>query len=230
MTHSPILPADGQPVRLTARIRSASGAPVVRANYRLDPTATIRTLVMTDDGTGGDEVAGDGLFTATLPGQSAGTLVAYTVEARESLGATAATQFPAAEAGGEALIRFGEVQPAGNLPTYRVWITQATFNTWNSRHHLNNTPLNGTFVLGNQRVIHNTAVLYAGSPYIAPGYCGPNCGRCGYSITFPKDDPFLGGADLVLDWPGGHGNESTALQEQMAYWMTGKMGLPTCYR
>ena len=230
VTHAPILPTDGQSVRITARIHSRSAAPVVRVNYRIDPSPTSRMVAMTDDGTGEDEVAGDGLFTATLPGQSTGILLAYTVEARESSGASGATRFPSAAAGGEALIRFGEVQPTGNLPTYRVWITQANLNTWSSRNHLNNTPLNATFVLGNQRVIHNTAVLYAGSPYIAPGYCGPNCGRCGYSITVPKDDPFLGGIDLVLDWPGGHGNESTALQEQMAYWMAGRMGLPTCNR
>jgi hypothetical protein len=230
VTHSPVLPADSQAVRITARVRAVSDVPAVRLNYRIDPSPSIRSIPMTDDGTGGDEVAGDGLFTATLPGQASGTLVAFTVEARESAASTVASRFPAFDSTGEALIRFGETQPAGNVPTYRIWITQAAFNAWNARSKLNNTPLDCTFVLGNQRAIYNTAALYAGSPYIAPGYCGPNCGRCGYSITFPDDDPFLGSADLVLDWPGGHGNESTALQEQMAYWMAGKMGLPTCNR
>lgn len=230
VTHAPILPADGQSVRITARIRSAAPSPVVRVNYRLDPSPTLRTVPMSDDGTGGDEVAGDGLFTATLPGQATGTLVTYTIEAREGVGGAPASRFPSADAGGEALIRFGETQPAGNLPTYRIWITQANFNAWSSRNRLNNTPLDCTFVLGNQRVIYNAVGLYAGSPYIAPGYCGPNCGRCGYSIAVPDDDLFLGGTDLVLDWPGGHGNESTALQEQMAYWMAGRMGLPTSNR
>lgn len=230
VTHSPILPADRQSVRITARIGSASAQPIVRLNYRLDPSATVRTITMLDDGSGGDEIAGDGIYTATLPGQTAGTLVAYTIDAKENPQTAAVTRFPSVDASSEALIRFGESQPSGNLPVYRIWITQANFNAWNARNKLNNTPLQCTFVLGHQRVIHTTLALYAGSPYIAPGYCGPNCGRCGYSITFPDDDPFLGSADLVLDWPGGHGNETSALQEQMAYWMAGKMGLPTCHR
>jgi hypothetical protein len=232
VTHAPILPADSQPVRVTARISSPAASPLVRVNYRLDPATTIRSVTMTDDGTGGDAVAGDGIYTGTLPGQPAGTLLAYTVTAQDTAAATgsAVTRYPSADSTGEALIRFGEQQPAGNVPLYRFWVTQANFNAWNSRSKLNNTPLDCTFVLGNQRVIHNTKILYAGSPYIAPGYCGPNCGRCGYSVTFPDDDLFLGSADMVLDWPGGHGNETTALQEQMAYWMAGKMALPTCYR
>ncbi len=232
VTHAPVLPADQQPVRVTARISSLAVNPQVRLNYRLDPATTVKSVTMTDDGTGGDAVAGDGIYTGTIPAQPAGTLVAYTVTAQDSAAATgnAITRYPSADSTGEALIRFGEQQPAGNVPLYRVWVTQANFNAWNSRSKLNNTPLDCTFVLGNQRVIHNTKVLYAGSPYIAPGYCGPNCGRCGYSITFPDDDLLLGNADMVLDWPGGHGNETTALQEQMAYWMAGKMALPTCYR
>src|SRR5206468_6693130 len=121
-------------------------------------------------------------------------------------------------------------QPTGNLPVYRMWMTQATLNTWNSRSKLNNAPLDVTFVLGNRRVIYNTSALYAGSPYIAPGYTGATSGRCGYSVTFPADDRFLGDADLVLDWPGGHGNENTALQEQMGYWIAERMNLPTCHR
>src|SRR6185295_4936641 len=44
------------------------------------------------------------------------------------------------------------------------------------------------------------------------------------------DDLFLGGDSLVLDWPGGHGNERTALQEQMAYWMADRMDLAFSYR
>ncbi len=34
----------------------------------------------------------------------------------------------------------------------------------------------------------------------------------------------------MLDWPGGHGNERTAIQEQMAYWIADRMNLPFSYR
>src|SRR6185369_14183028 len=106
----------------------------------------------------------------------------------------------------------------------------ATLNTWTTRHKLNNSPLEVTFVLNNTRAIYNSQALYAGSPYIAPGYSTPPGNRCGYTLAFPSDDQFLGGTDLVLDWPGGHGNEPTAIQEQMAYWLADKMNIPFSHR
>ncbi|HON09180.1 MAG TPA: CotH kinase family protein, partial [Verrucomicrobiota bacterium] len=87
-----------------------------------------------------------------------------------------------------------------------------------------------TFVLGNSRAIYGSSGLFAGSPYIAPGFSTPSGNRCGYSIVFPDDNEFLGDTDLVLDWPGGHGGETTAIQEQMAYWIADKMNLPNSYR
>ena len=46
-----------------------------------------------DNGTGGDAMAGDGIFSATIPGQAANTIVAFYISATDSLGA--ATRFPA---------------------------------------------------------------------------------------------------------------------------------------
>jgi len=158
--------------------------------YRIDPSGTYTTLNMRDDGTGGDDIANDGVFTATIPGQSAGAMIAFYVQASDAIVTPATSTFPNDAPTRECLVRVGEVQPSGNFPVYRIWMTQATQNTWTSRNKLNNTPLNITFVLGNQRVIYNSQALYAGSPYIAPGYCGPTCGRCGYSITLPADNLF----------------------------------------
>ena len=227
VVHSPVLPADRQDVRVTARVDFSHRPTAVRLIYRLDPATTYKTVAMTDDGTGGDTIPDDGTYTGTIPGQPTGTTAVFRVEAVDGLGV--ASQFPAAPLG-ECLVRFGELQPTGNLPVYRIWMTQANYNYWRSRNHLDNSPIDVTFVLGNQRVIYNAVALYAGSPYIAPGYCGPDCGRCGYSVSVPADDALLGSTDIVLDWPGGHGNESTAMQEQMAYWLAGRMGLPTCHR
>jgi hypothetical protein len=185
---------------------------------------------MVDDGTAGDTLAEDGVFTGTIPGQPAGTLACFYVQATDAATSPATALFPVSTPAGECLVRFGEVQPSGNLPVYRLWLTQATINTWNSRHKLNNSPLRATLVLGNQRVINGAEAEYSGSPYIAPGYCGATCGRCGYSISVPDDDQFLGDHDLIIDWPGGHGNESTAIQEQMGYWIADQMNVPYSHR
>jgi len=228
--HSPPLPAAGQPILVSARVSDPDGVAAVVLRYRLDPSTAYSQVTMTDTGTGGDGVAGDGIYTATIPGQAAGALVAFYVLATDGAVAPASGAFPNDAPTRECLARVGELQPTGNLPVYRLWVTQANFNAWSGRNKMNNTPLDCAFVLGNDRVIYNTEALYAGSPYIAPGYCGPACGRCGYSITVPADDLFLGEQDLVLDWPGGHGNETTAMQEEMGYWIADRMNLPYSHR
>ncbi len=228
--HSPVLPQAGEPVIVTARVHEVNSSASVVLNWRLDPAQTFQTVGMVDDGTGGDAVAGDGLFTATIPGQASGKLVAFHVKAANGQSPPGTATFPNDAPTRECLVRFGEPAQPGTIPVYRLWMTQATLNTWTSRSKLDNTPLDVTFVLGNYRVIYNTQAMYAGSPYIAPGYSGPASSRCGYSITFPKDDLFLGNTDLVLDWPGGHGNENTAVQEQMAYWIADQLNLPYSLR
>ena len=228
--HSPVLPAAGQAFVVTARVHDPDGLSSLQLRYRLDPTPTYSIVAMNDNGTAGDAVPKDGIFTVTIPSQTNGTMIAFSVQATDGYGPTATATFPTDAPARECLVRVGEVQPTGNFPAYRIWMTQNTLNTWSSRHELNNSPFDVTFVLDDRRVIYNTKALYAGSPYIAPGFSSPAAGRCGYSIEFPKDDLFLGENDLVLDWPGGHGGETSALQEQMAYWMADKMNLAYSHR
>ncbi|HEY9510755.1 MAG TPA: lamin tail domain-containing protein, partial [Verrucomicrobiae bacterium] len=228
--HSPVLPAANEPILVTARVQLPDGTPSVQLKYRIDPSISVNTLTMKDDGTGGDVISGDGIYSVTIPGQSDGVLVAFYVQATDSFTPPTTSLFPNDAPTRECLVRIGEQQPTGNFPVYRLWMTQATQNTWATRKVLDNTPFDVTFVLGNSRVIYNAQALYAGSPYIAPGYSGPTSGRCGYSISFADDDLFLGEDALTLDWPGGHGNETTALQEQMGYWIADRLNLPFSHR
>jgi hypothetical protein len=228
--HAPTLPAAGEPMVFTARVDDPDGVISVQLRYRLDPQVSHTTVAMLDNGASGDAVAADGIYTATISGRAAGTLIAFYVQAWDGFTPPASSLFPAEAPVRECLVRVGEQQPSGNFPVYRLWMTQATANLWTSRHKLDNTSLDVTFVSGGDRVIYNAAALYAGSPYISPGYCGPACGRCGYGIELPKDDLFLGDRDLVLDWPGGHGNETTALQEQMGYWIADRLHLQSSHR
>jgi hypothetical protein len=230
VTHSPLVPAANEPVVVTARAHDPDSVPSIQLRYRIDPNATLTTVDMLDSGTGGDAVAGDGLYSATIPGQTANTLVAFRVQATDGFAPNATATFPNNAPTRECLVRFGESVPTGNFPSYRIWMTQATFSTWDARNNLNNTLNDVTFVLGNHRVIYNAGAVYAGSPYIAPGFNTPTGNRCGYAIEFPSDESFLGDNGLNLDWPGGHGNENTAVQEQMAYWLTDQMSLPFSHR
>jgi hypothetical protein len=168
VAHRPTLPAGNQPVVVIARVSDADGVSGVVLKYRVDPSASYSSVPMLDDGTGGDATAGDGVYSATIPGQNGGTLVAFLVQAADFGAPPTSATFPIDAPARECLVRFGETTPAGNLPVYRIWMTQATFNTWAARNKLNNTPLDVTFVLGDQRVIYNTSALYAGALTLRP--------------------------------------------------------------
>jgi len=228
--HHPSVPAANEAVIVTARVHDSDGIASVQLRYRLDPSATLSNVAMLDNGTGGDAVAGDGLYSAILPGQAAGVLAAFRVQATDGFLPNSTSTFPHDAPTRECLVRFGESVPSGNFPSYRLWMTQATFNTWDTRNNLNNTMNDVTFVLGNHRVIYNTDAVYAGSPYISPSFTTPTGNRCGYSIDFPADEPVLGDNGLNLDWPGGHGGENTAIQEQMAYWIADQMNVAFSHR
>src|SRR5207248_6691027 len=82
--HAPVLPAAGQPIVVTAAVHDSDGLSSVILKYRADPTPAYSTVPMTDDGMGGDAVAGDGVYSATIPGQTNGTMVAFVVQASDS--------------------------------------------------------------------------------------------------------------------------------------------------
>lgn len=224
VTHSPVLPSAGQTVLVTARVSDPQGIAAVRLRHRVDPNATTTLVVMRDDGTGGDEVAGDGVYSGRLPAQSAGRLVAFHLEATDAPAAGAATtRFPADPAR-ECLVRWGETQPVGNLGVYRLWQRQADFNTLRSREPLANDNLDCTFVYNDGRVIYNAAMRAKGSPWHG-GSVGAD-----YLFAFPEDDRFLGARDVALVTVGNLGNDDSAQREQAAFWIGRQMGIPTLHR
>src|SRR5205807_6319326 len=113
VTQRPVLPQINQPIRVLARVEDPDGISSVRVRYRIDPATNLFAVPMTDDGVNGDLVAGDGVYTGLIPGQPAGTLVAFRVEATDPFSPPATTQFPADAPVRECLVRVGETTPAG---------------------------------------------------------------------------------------------------------------------
>src|SRR5437867_131686 len=66
-----------------------------------------------------------------------------------------------------------------------------------------------------------------GSPSSAVNFNGPTNKICGYGLAFPKDDPFLGATEAVIDFPQW---DNTAQREQIAQWIAGQLELPFNYR
>jgi hypothetical protein len=227
LRHDPVLPAAHQSVRIFARVTDPHGVRHVQLLYRRDPSTTLTTVRMTDDGTGPDAFAADGLFTGTLPGQPTGSMIAFRVVAADSQGASAAAPLPAGTREREALIRFGESPPTGAFGSYRIWMTAATRDTWTRREKMSNEDLDITFVSGTDRVIHNAGAHYSGSSYTSPIYDSPTGALCGYDLSFPEDDRFLGANRATLDWPI---RDDTNQREQLMFWFLEQYGLPNLHR
>lgn len=222
VSHSPVLPTANQAVTVRARVTDPDGLATLTLNYRVDPSTNVASVSMINNGAG--------LYSATLPGQPSGTVVAFYVKSSDGGAGSVSTRFPSDAPTRECLVRFGETQAAGTFAAYRLWLTQATISRWSSREKNSNEPLDATFVYNNFRPVYNIGTLYSGSPWHTPGYNSPLGNMCDYVATFPDDDPLLGANDFVLATVGNLGNDASAQREQAAFWMLNQMGVQSNYR
>ncbi|MBN2506224.1 MAG: lamin tail domain-containing protein, partial [Verrucomicrobia bacterium] len=229
VSHSPVLPAAGEAVVVTARVNDPDGVAAVHLEYRLDPAATLATIPMVDDGTGGDAVGADGLYSATLPGRAAGTLVAFRITATDAQMPPGTTLFPPDAPTRECLIRFGDTAVSGCLGVYRLWQTGNNYTNWTNRERMSNEPLDITFVYGNFRAVYNAGARYRGSPFTR-NPSSPTATGANFVWTLPEDDLFLGSDELNIDSLEPTGRDATALREVTAFTMAEQMGLPFSYQ
>lgn len=218
--HSPLLPAAAQSIVVSAQVSDPDALARLQLKYRIDP-ATNYTV-------GSMSYNGAGFYAASIPGQAAGTLVAFYIEAQDNANPRTSARFPADAR--ECLVRFGDAVVANNFGNYRFWMTQTTLDRWIARERLSNHSLDGTFVYGNSRVVYNVGAQYAGSPYHAPGYNSPLGNACDYVLNFGDDDLLLGDNDINLIWPGNGGGDGSLQREQTAYWLAYELGLPYTHR
>ena len=230
--HWPVLPADSESVRVTCRVSDPDGISLVQLGYRIDPSVTINSVVMTDDGAGPDRVANDGLFTAEIPGQSAGTMVGFSVSAVDSLSATNRFPEPPEMAGvpdKECLVRFGDDKMAGAFETYQLWISSNNVSRWTTANGANsrysNEPIDLTFVCGRYRAIYNAMGRWRG---LWRGYTSPeNTGA--YSIELNDGERFLNESEIKLDQSGQVGTDSSRQTENFSFWMAREIGIPASH-
>jgi hypothetical protein len=226
VTHTPVLPAAGQPVVVSARVSDPDGLASVQLRYRVDPNATYTTVNMTNAG---------GIYRGVIPGQISGAMVAFVLSATDANAFPAATAFPGevfppGAPPRECLVRFGEAPRSGSLGAYRLWLTQANIDYWTTREKQSSDRIDGTFVYGNSRAIYNTGSAYSGSPFHTPIYNGPLGAICNYLVRFPSDDAFLGSTDFLLQGQGPtdtgtFGPDATAQSETIGHWMGRKIGV-----
>lgn len=256
VVHAPSLPADNEPVVITARA-SDPDATTVSLKYRVEPATSYTTVAMLDNGTGGDTVAGDGIYTATVPGRASGGVMGFYIEANDGLGGVntfpqdifpippQTRVFPLDAPNRECIVRWGDTQMPGSFSTYHMWLNATNTGRWTTRRPvLNNSELDGTFVYNNSRVIYNMRPSYAGSPWhrgvMDTGPDGSE--RVDFDIVFPGDDRLLGASDAVWNNPGnpedrnlqlpqiGTATDTSAQSEQTSYLIFKEIGVHYNYR
>ena len=222
VTHTPLLPKAGEPVVISCRVSDSDGISRVVARYRTDPGTTTTDLVLRDDGTGGDLVAGDGIYSGTITGRSSGTLIGFRIFATDAASSPAVTVFPSTSLlpvglpYSEAYIRWDDVQPTGGIANYHLWSSSATESKRTVA--LNNTYRDATLVYGNVRAMYNVGFRDKGSPF--------HSGAGSFALSGPDDEPLLGTTDRVFRSTGNGGQEDTGLRNTLSAWLGQKLKIP----
>jgi len=204
----------------------AFGCPILRVVPKGGIGSGFVVATMLDNGAGGDLVAGDGTFTATIPGAAGGTMRAFYVEASDG---SVSTRFPtmlepsADVPNRTCLVRVGDTTLNTQLATYRVWLSNDVINTFLSRPSLSNELMDCTFVYNNTEVFYNAGIRFRGSPFIRSGSGRDPRGNYGYRFNFEPDHRFRSCEEINLDTTEGGGRGP--LQERASYWFYRQMGL-----
>ena len=224
--HAPVLPRGGESITVTARISDNDGVGTVTLNYRSEGTASFTSTLMVDDGSGGDTINGDSIFTAMIPGASSGTMRAFYIEASDG---SASTRFPTLlEPSADVpertcLVRVGDTSLNTRFATYRIWLSDDVINTFRSRANLSNELMDCMFVYNNTEVFYNARIRFRGSPFIRSGSGRDPRSRYAYRIDFNPEQKFRGREEINLDHT--EGSNRGPLQERASYWFYAQMGL-----
>jgi hypothetical protein len=224
--HAPLLPAANQPIVVTARVLDNDGVKPVTLYYRSEGTTTFSTTLMTDDGTGSDKIAGDGIYTAAIPGAAAGTMRAFYIMASDS---SASTRFPtkldpSAEAPERTcLVRVGDGAASARVNTYRVWMSNDVVKAFQSRSNLSNELMDCTFVYNDADVFYNCGIRLHGSPFLRSGANWNPYDNHAFRIEFNSDQKYRGRTGINLD--NTEGPTRGPLQERASYWFFAHVGL-----
>jgi hypothetical protein len=205
LAHDPAVPAGGQAVKVTARVLPGDGVTQVLLCHRQDNSAgngAWAVKPMFDDGvSGGDEAAGDGVYTAQLTeyGQN-GQIVQFYVQAASANGLTSLQ--PKAGSSRPAMYVVDSTTPAGDLRRMRFVISAmdvqemaggdgSTSAYGYAFPRLSNHYFNTTIIVDEKDVIYGCEIRPAGSPWTRGG----SLDRA--KFKFPDDNLFRGKGNLL---------------------------------
>ena len=175
--HSPAVPTSSQSVRVTANVTSAEPLSLVRLRHRADSstnTGAWKNKTMYDNGSsGGDEIAGDGVYTATLTEyKTNGRRVQFFVEAQTKAGSK--HMHPKFGPDRPALYVVDNRKPKTDLRSVRLVVSDydmgAISNGGSSKYkynfpRLSNHYYNATFISNEKDIRYNCEMRNSGSPW-----------------------------------------------------------------
>ena len=230
LAHSPAVPTSSDPVTVTARI---SGTPAsVNLVHRLDnnnANGTWLNLPMSDDGTtGGDDIAGDGIYSAILTQyQSDNAIVQFYVDA-SGAGAVSTTQ-PKLGPNRPAMYVVDNSNIPSDLRTQRFVISQydrdaidtTASGGYSSKYQfdfprMSNHYFNATFISNENKIFYNAEIRKSGSPFTRSSGNGIDHGKW----KLPADRYFRDQRKRVID-------PSTDYNDRMGRYFLYLLGHPT---
>jgi len=162
--HDPIMPDAYQPIVVTASVTDNDGVGSVTLYYRSEGSSTFSTKTMVDNGSGDDLVGDDGIFTAAIPGTSAGKMRAFYIIASDG---DASTRFPtelppsADVPNRTCLVRVGDRNINSQFSRYRIWLSNDVISAFTRRPNLSNEAKSFTMPISGSAVAPSCEVALA---------------------------------------------------------------------
>ena len=180
LAHAPAVPSPGTPVIVSFAAVDPEGVASATLRFRLNGAATFTSAPMT--GTAGR-------WSAQIPGQAAGAIVQFYVEAADPSGAV--TPGPAQGIDSRALIQWADAQTSA-LPAHQLRLIMLSADRdflLAPLNRLSNERLPGTLVYRGSEVFYDAGVRLQGT---AAGRVRDGEDYVGYDIGLPPDHLFRG--------------------------------------
>jgi Lamin Tail Domain/CotH kinase protein len=182
MTHFPVVPTPTQPVIVTARVSSVSPLTAVSVFQRQESLALIAAtgpyvaLPMNDSGTGGDALAGDGIWSGSVPARANTAITQFYIKATAANGQE--NECPRRGASRPGMWIVSNVAPStvpGTLIQRSIisqfhrnaLVATTGFSTTYDWDHprMSNYGFNSTFIFNETEVLYNCELRRGGSPW-----------------------------------------------------------------
>ncbi|MEM7235868.1 MAG: CotH kinase family protein, partial [Planctomycetota bacterium] len=196
LSQEPALPQVGESIRFEIDASDPDGLESVELFYRLDGQRAYESISLRDDGEGGDTLAGDEVYAASVEGfGEAGAIAEFYVKARDTRGLV--RTLPEGGATDAFLFSFDDNVPAHEVPAMRVLLRDRDLSILRARSVHSNERLPSSLVTSSDHVFYGAGIRYRGSVYVRRDQFTGN--RKGFRVNLPPHTPYRGDERIVLD-------------------------------